>query len=136
MRSDDQSQVSSHNNLLDTGCLNKIPHVTRLFQLLVAFLHIFARVIRLPHLFHSDIVYLHIRKHRISSYTGILICFFQVLFEQFKFFLNLYFLVMACSQFIPAIRIGYLYTYWAPLVSTSFSILYISFIDLELKHYR
>jgi phospholipid-translocating ATPase len=22
---------------------------------------------------------------------------------------------MACSQFIPSIRIGYLYTYWAPL---------------------
>jgi len=38
-----------------------------------------------------------------------------VLFNQFKFFLNLYFLVMACSQFIPALRIGYLYTYWAPL---------------------
>jgi hypothetical protein len=41
---------------------------------------------------------------------------FQVLFQQFKFFLNLYFLVMATSQFIPDIRIGYLYTYWGPLV--------------------
>jgi len=41
----------------------------------------------------------------------------QVLYEQFKFFLNLYFLVMASSQFIPEIRIGYLYTYWGPLVS-------------------
>ncbi|XP_078337418.1 putative phospholipid-transporting ATPase IIA isoform X1 [Crassostrea virginica] len=39
----------------------------------------------------------------------------KVLFEQFKFFLNLYFLVMALSQFIPEIRIGYLYTYWGPL---------------------
>lgn len=38
-----------------------------------------------------------------------------VLFEQFKFFLNLYFLIMATSQFIPDIRIGYLYTYWGPL---------------------
>lgn len=38
-----------------------------------------------------------------------------VLFEQFKFFLNLYFLVMATSQFIPELRIGYLYTYWGPL---------------------
>ncbi|KAL5021382.1 hypothetical protein ScPMuIL_000537 [Solemya velum] len=36
----------------------------------------------------------------------------KVLFEQFKFFLNLYFLIMATSQFIPEIRIGYLYTYW------------------------
>lgn len=38
-----------------------------------------------------------------------------VLFQQFKFFLNLYFLVMACSQFIPDLRLGYLYTYWGPL---------------------
>ncbi|XP_066990961.2 probable phospholipid-transporting ATPase IIB isoform X1 [Anabrus simplex] len=38
-----------------------------------------------------------------------------VLFQQFKFFLNLYFLIMATSQFIPDIRIGYLYTYWGPL---------------------
>lgn len=39
----------------------------------------------------------------------------KVLFEQFKFFLNLYFLVMAMTQFFPDIRIGYLYTYWGPL---------------------
>lgn len=39
----------------------------------------------------------------------------RVLFEQFKLFLNLYFLVMATSQFIPELRIGYLYTYWGPL---------------------
>jgi len=38
-----------------------------------------------------------------------------VLYQQFKFFLNLYFLVMACSQFVPELRIGYLYTYWGPL---------------------
>lgn len=39
-----------------------------------------------------------------------------VLWEQFKYFLNFFFLVMACSQFIPAIRVGYLYTYWGPLL--------------------
>uniref|UniRef100_H2Y5E1 Phospholipid-transporting ATPase n=1 Tax=Ciona savignyi TaxID=51511 RepID=H2Y5E1_CIOSA len=39
----------------------------------------------------------------------------QVLYNQFKFFLNLYFLIMACSQFIPSLKIGFLYTYWAPL---------------------
>ena len=44
---------------------------------------------------------------------------FQVLFQQFKFFLNLYFLVIAFTQFIPQLRIGYLYTYWGPLVSFS-----------------
>ncbi|KAL7631634.1 UNVERIFIED_CONTAM: hypothetical protein RMT77_018059 [Armadillidium vulgare] len=38
-----------------------------------------------------------------------------VLYEQFQFFLNLYFLVMALSQFIPELKIGYLYTYWGPL---------------------
>ncbi|XP_043415058.1 probable phospholipid-transporting ATPase IIB isoform X5 [Prionailurus bengalensis] len=38
-----------------------------------------------------------------------------VLYEQFKFFLNLYFLVVSCSQFVPALKIGCLYTYWAPL---------------------
>lgn len=38
-----------------------------------------------------------------------------VLFNQFKFFLNLYTLLMACSQFIPELLIGYFYTYWAPL---------------------
>ncbi|XP_065828760.1 probable phospholipid-transporting ATPase IIB isoform X2 [Oscarella lobularis] len=38
-----------------------------------------------------------------------------VLFQQFKFFLNLYFLIVAVSQFVPSLRIGYLYTYWAPL---------------------
>ncbi|VDK63473.1 unnamed protein product [Onchocerca ochengi] len=38
-----------------------------------------------------------------------------VLFQQFKFFLNLYFLLMACSQFTPAIQIGAPITYWGPL---------------------
>ena len=44
----------------------------------------------------------------------------QVLFHQFKYFLNLYFLLVALSQFVPALRIGYLYTYWGPLVSWRF----------------
>lgn len=38
-----------------------------------------------------------------------------VLFNQFKFFLNLYFLLMACSQFIPSLKVGPIFTYWAPL---------------------
>lgn len=37
------------------------------------------------------------------------------LFEQFKFFFNLYFLLVALSQFIPSLRIGFLSTYIAPL---------------------
>jgi phospholipid-translocating ATPase len=43
-----------------------------------------------------------------------------VLFEQFRFFLNLYFLVMACTQFITMFRVGYLYTYWGPLAFVLF----------------
>ncbi|KAJ2824241.1 putative aminophospholipid-translocase, partial [Coemansia furcata] len=39
-----------------------------------------------------------------------------VLFEQFRFFFNLYFLLVALSQFVPQLRIGYLLTYVGPLV--------------------
>ena len=42
----------------------------------------------------------------------------QVLYEQFKFFLNLYFLLVALTQTIPQLRINQWYTYWGPLVST------------------
>ncbi|ODQ79957.1 hypothetical protein BABINDRAFT_161621 [Babjeviella inositovora NRRL Y-12698] len=38
-----------------------------------------------------------------------------VLYEQFKFFFNLYFLVVALSQAIPQLRIGYLSSYIVPL---------------------
>jgi phospholipid-translocating ATPase len=40
----------------------------------------------------------------------------QVLYEQFRFFFNLYFLGVALSQFIPALQVGFLFTYIAPLV--------------------
>lgn len=39
-----------------------------------------------------------------------------ILYEQFKFFFNLYFLLVALSQAIPALRIGYLSSYVVPLV--------------------
>ncbi|KAF8486559.1 hypothetical protein F5888DRAFT_1761627 [Russula emetica] len=39
----------------------------------------------------------------------------QALYEQLKFFFNLYFLLVALSQFIPAFRTGFLITYIAPL---------------------
>ncbi|KAK6186527.1 hypothetical protein SNE40_008550 [Patella caerulea] len=56
----------------------------------------------------------------------------KVLFEQFKFFLNLYFLIMATSQFLPAIRIGYLYTYWGPLCF----VLFVTMCREALDDYR
>ena len=43
-------------------------------------------------------------------------------------FLNLYFLIMATSQFIPELRIGYLYTYWGPLVSLPNAAPYFTFL--------
>ncbi|XP_061679052.1 probable phospholipid-transporting ATPase IIB [Syngnathoides biaculeatus] len=52
-----------------------------------------------------------IRNHKYNVFTFVP----GVLYQQFKFFLNLYFLVVACSQFVPSLKIGYLYTYWAPL---------------------
>jgi phospholipid-translocating ATPase len=38
-----------------------------------------------------------------------------VLYNQFKFFFNLFFLIIALSQFIPALKVGFLFTYVAPL---------------------
>ncbi|WAR13438.1 ATP9B-like protein [Mya arenaria] len=58
-----------------------------------------------------------------------------VLFEQFKFFLNLYFLIMASSQFIPEIRIGYLYTYWGPLCFVLFVTMCREAVD-DIRRYR
>jgi len=40
----------------------------------------------------------------------------EVLYEQFRFFFNLYFLLVALSQFIPELQVGFLFTYIAPLV--------------------
>lgn len=39
----------------------------------------------------------------------------KTLYAQFKFFFNLYFLIVALSQAIPALRIGYLSSYVVPL---------------------
>ncbi|ERE70330.1 putative phospholipid-transporting ATPase IIB [Cricetulus griseus] len=33
----------------------------------------------------------------------------------FRYFFNFYFLLLACSQFVPEMRLGALYTYWVPL---------------------
>ena len=38
-----------------------------------------------------------------------------VLFNQFRFFFNLYFLLVALTQFIPVLQVGFLFTYIAPL---------------------
>jgi phospholipid-translocating ATPase len=38
-----------------------------------------------------------------------------VLFNQFKFFYNLFFLIIALSQFVPKLKVGFMVTYIAPL---------------------
>ena len=40
----------------------------------------------------------------------------QILYEQFRYFFNLYFLLVALSQLFPPLQIGLLFTYIAPLV--------------------
>ncbi|XP_065168811.1 probable phospholipid-transporting ATPase IIB isoform X2 [Atheta coriaria] len=59
-----------------------------------------------------------------------------VLYQQFKFFLNLYFLIMALSQFVPDIRIGYLYTYWGPLCFVLFVTICREAVDDLRRHRR
>ncbi|KAF8170774.1 protein transporter [Pholiota molesta] len=52
-----------------------------------------------------------IKNQKYNAFTFLPIVFY----EQFKFFFNLYFLLVALSQFIPALRIGFIVTYVAPL---------------------
>jgi phospholipid-translocating ATPase len=40
----------------------------------------------------------------------------RTLYNEFKFFINIYFLLVALSQFIPQLRIGYIVSYILPLV--------------------
>ena len=40
----------------------------------------------------------------------------KILYQQFKYFFNLYFLGITISQSIPILRVGFLFTYLAPLV--------------------
>jgi phospholipid-translocating ATPase len=43
-----------------------------------------------------------IRNHKYNVFTFLPV----VLYEQFKFFFNMYFLLVALSQFIPALQVG------------------------------
>ncbi|PBK69390.1 phospholipid-translocating P-type ATPase [Armillaria solidipes] len=57
-----------------------------------------------------------VRNQKYNAFT-----FFPIVFyEQFKFFFNLYFLLVALSQFIPALKIGFIVTYIAPLAFVLF----------------
>jgi phospholipid-translocating ATPase len=39
-----------------------------------------------------------------------------VLYDQFKFFINMFFLVTALTQLIPALQVGLIITYLGPLI--------------------
>ena len=39
----------------------------------------------------------------------------KVLYNEFKFFFNMFFLLIAISQFVPFLKVGFLFTYVAPL---------------------
>ncbi|KAK0457058.1 uncharacterized protein EV420DRAFT_1551268 [Desarmillaria tabescens] len=57
-----------------------------------------------------------VRNQKYNAFT-----FFPIVFyEQFKFFFNLYFLLVALSQFIPALKIGFIVTSIAPLAFVLF----------------
>lgn len=40
----------------------------------------------------------------------------KVLYNEFKFFFNMFFLLIALSQFIPFLKVGFMFTFIAPLV--------------------
>ncbi|KIM37884.1 hypothetical protein M413DRAFT_448154 [Hebeloma cylindrosporum] len=57
-----------------------------------------------------------VRNQKYNAFTFLPIVFY----EQFKFFFNLYFLLVALSQFVPALKIGFIVTYIAPLAFVLF----------------
>jgi phospholipid-translocating ATPase len=61
----------------------------------------------MPHNFMQNVV----RNQKYSMFTFL----FLVLYEQFKMFFNLFFLLIALSQLIPILKVGYWVAYFGPL---------------------
>lgn len=57
-----------------------------------------------------------IRNQKYSAITFIP----QVLYEQFKYFFNLFYLLTALSQFIPVLKVGLMFSFVAPLLLVLF----------------
>jgi len=51
-----------------------------------------------------------------NSKYSILSFFPLVLYHQFRYFFNFFFLVIALSQFVDMLKVGFLFTYIAPLI--------------------
>jgi phospholipid-translocating ATPase len=59
----------------------------------------------------------------------------EVLYNQFKFFSNLFFLLIAVSQMFPPLRVGFLFTYVAPLAMVLFVTILKEAVD-DYKRYK
>jgi len=70
------------------------------------------------------------QKYNIFSFVPL------VLYEQFKYFFNLYFLLVALSQFIPALKIGFIATYVAPLAFVLFVTIGKEAVDDHARYKR
>ncbi|KAF9529869.1 aminophospholipid-transporting P-type ATPase [Crepidotus variabilis] len=73
-----------------------------------------------------------VRNQKYNAFTFLPIVFY----EQFKFFFNLYFLLVALSQFIPALKIGFILTYVAPLALVLFVTMGKEAYDDYKRHLR
>lgn len=73
-----------------------------------------------------------VRNQKYNAFTFVPIVFY----EQFKFFFNLYFLLVALSQFIPALKIGFIATYVAPLALVLFVTMGKEAYDDYQRHIR
>ncbi|KRX64046.1 putative phospholipid-transporting ATPase IIB, partial [Trichinella sp. T9] len=69
------------------------------------------------------------QKYNILTFIPLTLC------EQFKSCLNMFFLAMALSQFIPAIQVGFMYAYWGPLAFMFFITLCREGYD-DLKRFK
>ncbi|EMD34906.1 aminophospholipid-transporting P-type ATPase [Gelatoporia subvermispora B] len=73
-----------------------------------------------------------VRNQKYNAFTFLPIVFY----EQFKFFFNLYFLLVALSQFVPALKIGFIATYIAPLAFVLFVTMGKEAYDDYKRHQR
>jgi len=59
-----------------------------------------------------------------------------VLYNQFKYFFNLFFLVIALSQIVPALRVGFLISFVAPLVFVLAVTMIKEFYDDRSRYFK
>lgn len=60
----------------------------------------------------------------------------KVLYNEFKFFQNMFFLIIALSQFIDFLKVGFMFTYVAPLVFVLMVTMLKEFFDDFMRYKR